>query len=287
MPTPLALTAPDGHPIGATLYRPSSPRAAVLLLGAFAVPQRFYRRFAEWLEGRGFAVLTYDYRGVGASLDGPVKGHPADATAWAHDAAVALEALREHVPGVPLLGVAHSFGGQILGVVDALHALDGVVTYGSQFGYVGHWPMPRRLGFRVLTYAALPGLSRAFGYMPGWAGLGTDVPGGAAREWAKWCRSPGYLMDHVPGARERFAAYEGELFVVRATDDTYAPEAAVDAYAAAFTNASVERLTLSPRALGLPSIGHFDMFRPTYAGTVWPELGQVLSSWADADARAA
>ena len=42
------------------------PRALVLIHPATAVPERL-RGFARFLTERGFAALTYNYRGIGAS----------------------------------------------------------------------------------------------------------------------------------------------------------------------------------------------------------------------------
>jgi len=47
-------------------------RAQVVIHGATAVPQRFYRDWATHLAERGAAVLTYDHRGIGRSRRGPL-----------------------------------------------------------------------------------------------------------------------------------------------------------------------------------------------------------------------
>ena len=37
------------------------------MAGATAVPQKFYRRFAEFARQQGYDTLTLDYRGIGQS----------------------------------------------------------------------------------------------------------------------------------------------------------------------------------------------------------------------------
>jgi predicted alpha/beta hydrolase len=66
MPAPhaLSLVAPDGQPLAATLYASDDPKAVVVIAGATAVPQGFYRRFAESLAARGSTAVTFDYRGA-------------------------------------------------------------------------------------------------------------------------------------------------------------------------------------------------------------------------------
>ena len=62
----ITVPAMDGYPLAATLFLPrGAKRHAVLINSATAVPRRLYRGFAGYLAGRGCAVLTYDYRGIG------------------------------------------------------------------------------------------------------------------------------------------------------------------------------------------------------------------------------
>jgi len=62
----ITFPATDGYVLGATLFLPrGAKRHAVLINSAAAVPRRIYRGFAGYLARRGYAVLTYDYRGTG------------------------------------------------------------------------------------------------------------------------------------------------------------------------------------------------------------------------------
>ena len=65
---PIEFAAVDGYPLRGTLWSPdTAPRALVLIHPATAVPERLYAGFARFLTERGFAALTYNYRGIGAS----------------------------------------------------------------------------------------------------------------------------------------------------------------------------------------------------------------------------
>src|SRR5207247_2703229 len=62
----ISFPAADRYLLGATLFLPrGAKRHAVLINSATAVPRKIYRGFAGYLAGRGCAVLTYDYRGIG------------------------------------------------------------------------------------------------------------------------------------------------------------------------------------------------------------------------------
>src|SRR5436190_965693 len=64
----ISFPAADRYLLGATLFLPRrAKRHAVLINSATAVPRKIYRGFAGYLAGRGCAVLTYDYRGIGDS----------------------------------------------------------------------------------------------------------------------------------------------------------------------------------------------------------------------------
>ncbi|WBM39955.1 hypothetical protein [Alcaligenes faecalis] len=49
-------------PISATLWPAADAKASIIIHPATAVPQDFYRPFAEHLNSLGFIVLSYDYR---------------------------------------------------------------------------------------------------------------------------------------------------------------------------------------------------------------------------------
>ena len=118
----LILHADDGRGLAARLHAPAGEaRASVVIHGATATPRRYYDRFARWLAAKGFRVLTYDYRGVGGSRRASLRDDDATARDWAErDAVAAVRRLREDFPDAPILMVGHSFGGQSLGLHDAL-----------------------------------------------------------------------------------------------------------------------------------------------------------------------
>lgn len=83
-PTPLTLIASDGFRLGALQYDARAPLAGNLIVaGATGVPQRFYRRFAEYASSNGFSTLTFDYRGIGLSRPPSLKGFVMDYLDWA------------------------------------------------------------------------------------------------------------------------------------------------------------------------------------------------------------
>jgi len=281
----LSLTTSDGVTLGARLFEPERARASVVVHGATATPARYYDRFARWLAERGLRVLTFDYRGIGRSRTGSLGGggHAMTMRDWAErDSVAAHEALRARDPAAPVLLVAHSFGGQSLGLSDALHDVTAAAMVGVQFGYVGHWPTLGQARLGVVWNVLVPGFSSALGYVPGWAGIGEDLPGGVAREWARWCTSPGYLLDHVEGSRERFARFTAPTLFYSFTDDDYAPRAAVDHYLSTLSGSERVHRRFAPADLATKEIGHFGFFRQRFEPTLWREVLRFFDDNLDA-----
>src|SRR5206468_10983579 len=69
-------SASDGTALAGTWFEPARPRIAstvvVIVCGA-GIPARFYHHFARFLCERGAAVLTFDYRGIGAARQGNLR----------------------------------------------------------------------------------------------------------------------------------------------------------------------------------------------------------------------
>ena len=177
----ITVPAMDGHPLGATLFLPrGAKRHAVLINSATAVPRRLYRGFAGYLAGRGCAVLTYDYRGIGGSRPKAMKslaGFKASMSDWAaQDITAAVSWMRQRYKALPFAYVGHSFGGQALGLLPNNTEIPRALFIAAQAGYWKLMTAPERYRvYAILNFVGLP-LARSLGYLPGRAGLGMDLP---------------------------------------------------------------------------------------------------------------
>lgn len=270
---PLALTAADGYPLAALRYRsPVPPRAHLVVGGATAVPQGFYRRFAQHVAAQGIDVLTLDYRGIGRSAPKSLRGFRMDYLDWGRlDLAAAVAAMR--APGVPLWLVGHSYGGHALGLLPHPEHVDAAYTFATGAGWHGWMPPLERLRVQIMWNLIGPVATRVAGYLP-WSklGMGEDLPIDVYRQWRHWCRFPRYFFDD-PQMREvtaRFDAVRFPIVAVNALDDAWAPPASRDAFMAGYRNAPVRAVTLDSRRQGLGPIGHMGYFRPR-AQPLWNE----------------
>ena len=257
----LTLTTADRVQVQARFFPAEAPVASVLLAPALGVPQQFYARFCTWLAERGVSSLTVDYRGVGDSAPPDLRGFKANLRAWGEDdLAAALDALSARAPGVPLVWIGHSFGGQALALAPVHGRIAGAVTVAAGFVHRRDWPQPRRAVFSSLLGVVGPTFGRLHGYVPGWLGIGADLPAGVIEEWGRWCLSERYLLDHVPGAGDLLAALGAPVVCYGIADDTYTPAASAARLASLIPGSAYR--TLNPADVGLSRLGHFNLFRP-------------------------
>jgi predicted alpha/beta hydrolase len=270
----IRLKAADGYELGATVFGEHSKRA-VLVMAASGVPQAYYAKFAMHIAGRGFRVLTFDYRGIGRSLTTSVRKIDARMRDWAElDGAAALAALDD---AEKILVVGHSFGGQSLGLLPGRERIAAALIVGSQSGYWRNWPALGRAWMWPAAYVLLPGISRLFGYFPGSRlGFGEDLPPGVASEWASWCRNPTYLVGAL-GVEDAYARFSAPIRAYAVSDDAFAPAGAVQALLRLYAASQSELRRVTPAELGVKRIGHFGFFRERFRDTLWREAGDWLS----------
>jgi predicted alpha/beta hydrolase len=275
----LDVCSTDGFRLSARLFSPAGrARGTVVINAATAAPQQYYQRFARFLAGSGLRTLTYDYRGVGRSAPPTLRGFEASMVQWADRDARAIFRLARSEWAEPVALVGHSFGGQLIGLVDELRQSAGALLVGAQLGYYGYWPLLARPRLLMIWRALVPAATAAYGYLPGKLGLGHDLPYGVAREWARWCSQPGYLLSEQPAARARFAQFLKPVRLYSFTDDDYAPRRAVDELGSLFVNTPIDHRRLDPRDIGVDEVGHFGFFRPRLERMLWGEALEFLNA---------
>jgi predicted alpha/beta hydrolase len=278
------ISTADGGGIAALLYPAHAPRATVLLHPATAVTQGYYEQFARWLSGLGLNVLTYDYRGTGASrsLGGPggLRACRVTMSGWMkEDVGAVTRWAADRFRELPLLAVGHSVGGHAIALSDESACLRAAVLVASHAGTSRLIRGAReRLRVRVVMRVLTPLLCALFGYMPGRRiGLGEDLPASVMRQWSRWTSLPRYFFDDPwVDAEARMARQRLPLLVLGFDDDPWANPDAIGMLVAPLVNARVERRQIAPRDAGVPAIGHMGFFRKRCAAVLWPQIGDWL-----------
>jgi len=275
----VTLTASDGAVIAARVFEPAQEALGnVVIGGAMGVRQDYYASFAVWLAQQGWRVVTFDYRGSGASAPASLRGYRADLFDWTRDYESAVEHAHARQPDAPLYLLGHSLGAQLPGLLANQHKVSGLLSVAAGSGY---WrenaPQLRRMVL-YFWYVAVPLATRLFGYFPGrrLKKVG-DLPAGVVMQWRKWCLHPGYSVG-AEGEPAR-AAYARARFPVHAfsiADDELMTLRGTHSLVNLYANAprTVERIL--PAQYAVRRIGHFGPFRTEHETRLWPRMAETL-----------
>jgi predicted alpha/beta hydrolase len=280
----VTIPAEDGFALAATLYEPavappSNAPITVVAPGA-AIQRRFYGRFAAYLAERAGPSLTFDYRDIGDSRRGSLKGSRVRMRDWCIlDVPGVLAWARRTYPERPIHWVGHSMGGFATGLAHNNRLIARQLNIATLSGYWGRMAAPERYRIFLLMGYAAPLVVGALGYFPGKLMGGEDMPGRAFLEWRGWCMTPEFLFaDATLPERANFVGLRAPLRVAQVADDPWGTQAAVAHMTAHYTG-SVDRTTwhVTPAEAGTGKIGHFGFFRPEMRDTLWKAAVSWLS----------
>jgi predicted alpha/beta hydrolase len=273
LPKALLVSTRDHFSLAATCFEPAEPNGKIILIGsATAVHQKFYAPLAAYLTAEGYAVYTFDYRGIGDSRPASLKAFHAMMQDWG---VLDLDAMIAHITvehrSAKLIYIGHSVGGQLLALTPNSRLFHKIVLIGAQLSYWKLWPFWSQLPTFLLMQGLMPVATQLFGYYPGRKlKVFHDLPKGVALEWALWCRSPNGLLDHH--SDDVLKDLHMPLLAYSFSDDLIAPEKAVDALLQRYEGVQLERKHCTPSELGMNHIGHFGFFKSEHQGIFWTQL---------------
>lgn len=260
--------------IVATIYpNESAVPNVVIICSATGVKQSYYESFATWLSAHGYTAVTFDYQGIGDSLKSPIKQIDITAKDYGEqDIPSVISYVMQELNPQHILLMGHSIGGQLIGLSALPSVVKGILLVAAQSGYWKFWDKKAQPRMWLTWHVMMPGLTKLFGYFPGKNFNMENLPKGLALEWAKWCRSPNYLFDHLTHAGESFANIKVPIVSYSFSDDDYAPKSAVDWLSEQYKNSVVVRKHIQPKDLQLERIGHFGIFKDKCADTLWVDF---------------
>lgn len=273
----LSLNTPAGHKISLRLFAADRPRSVVIIAGAMGIAQRYYEKFARYLCSQGFTAITFDYFGMGASLETHLRECDTSVIEWAtEDCNSVIGFAREHYPELRLQWIGHSVGGQLLGMTPRVNELDNIVTMACGSGYwLKNSPPTKRVAW-LLWYVLAPISVPLCGYFPGVRlKMVGDLPANVMRQWRRWCLNPEYAVGAEGTViRNQFAAVNVPITSVAFTDDEMMSRHNVESLHSFYSNAPVTLKRIAPQDIGEQHIGHLGWFRERYRESIW--AGQLL-----------
>jgi len=278
--------ADDGVRLRGMWFEPArgqpSPSTAVVIVCGAGVPARFYHGLARYLAERGAAVLTFDYRGIGASRIGSLRGMASGMDDWAfRDIGAALLVAGNAYPDLPLCAVAHSVGTLMIGAAPGATRLSRSVFIGAHTGYWRDYHARWRWPLFLVWHAFMPAVTRIVGFFPGgMLRLGEDLPRQVAFDWAGR-RQPALVRTQQDAHRfgphlHRYAEYRAETLALSISDDAFAPPEAAERLLAMFPSLVAVRETVTPAGLGSRRLGHFGFLRRGPGKYIWPRIAEWL-----------
>lgn len=271
--------ARDGVSLTGTWFTPdcgAAPlRTVIVVAGGGGIPARSYRHFASHLARHGAAVLTFDYRGIGQSRQGPLRKLNAGIEHWGVlDLGAALAFARAAFPDLPLAAVAHSIGTMLIGAAPDAGQISRLVFFGPHTGYYGDYRMRWRVPLFLTWHVLMPVLTRIVGYFPGRAlGLGEDLPSRFALDWSGRRRAA-----FITTAKHRlrfeqilagYARVRAKTLVLSISDDALAPPKAAQRVLSAYPNIHALQEIVTPTTLGCTRLGHLAFLRRSTTGYLW------------------
>lgn len=276
---PVSLRAADGCTLAADWWLPADGirRGTVVVNPATAVKAAYYHRFAAFLAGHGYAVLTYDYRGIGASRGDLRRQRSFSKLDWGRfDCDAALAWARQAAPDQPLHVVAHSIGGLLVGLAANNCHVTRCLTVGAQYAYWPDYAKEGRLRMWLRWHLLMPAMTALLGYFPArWLGWHEDLPAAAAYEWAfrPATLEAAYRKQRAAGADvlAHFDSMRGDILAIGLSDDPFGTPAALLRLLAYFKGSRRHFVKIAPSYAGVEAIGHFAYFHARFRDTLWQD----------------
>ena len=271
----IPIDTPDGYQLSATLYTPELPNdQCIIINGATGVLRKYYHAFAKHLSQYGFVVLTYDYRGIGDTQKVEDSAPSPTMLHWGQrDMDAVLNFVQGTLPEYRILGVGHSIGGQLLGVVPDNHRYHAYLNVASQHIHWRNWPIVDQPLTALFFFGVLPLFTTFTGGLPKWV-LGSEyLPKQVAKDWSRFGRKKAWIADEKgKPLREGYRSYRGKMrFLAMKDDRRFAPPACVERLAQEFTQAPKDVKVITPSDYGMKRIDHFGFFQKHMNRSAWDD----------------
>ena len=284
--TPIGFRAIDDVSLGGTWFLPNkaghAPAAVIIVSTGAGIPAKFYHCMATFLAEQGAAVLTFDNRGIGESLNSNIRRIQSGMESWAEfDLGAAIDEAATKFPNTPLNVIAHSASTLFVGATPQAQSLSRLVFLGPHTGYWRDYGRRWRPVLYLTWHVFMPGMTRLFGYFPGrLLKLGENLPPRIAFDWAGR-RQPALVRTPEDDKRftrllSGFGNMHAETLALSVSDDAFAPPLAAHRLLAMYPGLNVTHRVTSPSSLGRRRVGHFGFLRRPTGEFFWRQAAEWL-----------
>ncbi len=267
----IQIASPSGT-LSATVFDSSKAGAVLVIASATGVKQSFYKKFATFISTHNITVITFDYSGIGRSLQQPIKEVASNAADWGrNDLESVIYYAIHNFPDSKRYVLGHSIGGQLIGLSKSALKMDKLLLVAAQSGYWKFWRGMGRTRMWCNWHLLFPILLNLFGYLPSKRISGMEnLPKNMAKQWSHWGKRSEYIFSEIPVAQTVYNEFELAITAISIADDRFAPKKAVDWMTAKYTKAQTKSVHLVPSNFNTGAIGHFGIFREKFKDILWP-----------------
>lgn len=269
----------NGNSLSAQVFEAKGADRVLIIASATGVKQGYYQKFAEHMALQGINVVTFDYTGIGNSLKGPIKKLAHGAQDWGrYDLEAVINYVIQNHPNSKITLLGHSIGGQLIGLAPSSVKVHKIVLVAAQSGYWKLWSGKGRRRLWFNWHVLIPLLSHMFGYLPSKRITGMEnLPKNVALQWARWGRSPEYLLSEIGAATTAYARIKAEVTAVSIEDDELATKKAVAWMTGQYSGAQMKSVHLVPADFKTSRIGHFGLFKEKFKDSLWSLMQQEIA----------
>lgn len=267
------ISCTDQYHLAARFYSPKKPNTTtlpILIAPATGITTQFYHPFAEWLAEQGFHVLSFDFRGIGKSLQGSIKKSKANIIQWGQlDLPAAIEKLLQLTQANKIVLLGHSAGGQLTGIIPNYQKIAKIISVSGSSGHTKGLKGKTRILGPIMFHGIFPIARYTLGYGPTkMIGMGENLPKDVAKQWAEFCAKPGYIINafnqELNVNQDFHKKITQKITSIYATDDEIATQKNVNDLLRLYPNAQIKTIALNPLEYQYPHIGHMLMFKRSH-----------------------
>lgn len=277
----IIIKAEDGFLLSAIYACPAGgAEDTIVISAATGVKKEFYINFANYLLHKKYAVMLFDYRGIGASVPCKLNKLNASMLDWGTKDMKAIVNYLVHQKNITdIIWVGHSVGAQLIGFLNNQQHIKKVIAINSALGYWGYFPFPKKWFIWSLWYFVGPAMVKIYGYGPmrkiGW---GENLAPVMMKQWRSWCLSKTYFKHSLLSIlkQDKFYQFTRPITSIYTSDDFIANDKTVPLMMDFFPNAPKRILKLPVEEYTNEKVGHIDIFRKKFSGKLWPWLLNII-----------
>lgn len=262
--TAIKIKCADGFDLTATFYQVTKAKAALMIAPATGIKRIFYHSFATFLAQNGYAVITFDNRGIGDSIGASINSRNSSLVDWGRlDMTAVLEHLKRTCPNTDYHLIGHSAGGQLVGLMENAKELKSMFNFACSSGSMANLKYPFKFKSHFFLNGLIPVSNLIFGHAKiNWFGMGEPLPKRVASQWRNWCNGKGYVKVYLDKMNppHLFDELDFPTLWLHATDDEIANLENVKDMIRVYSNIPYKIVTLHPPDLNYSEIGHMKFF---------------------------